>query len=440
MSIALATGYAAAQVPDLGTRKAGDDWPTFLGPHHNSTSDEKGILTQWDAHPPRIIWERKLNTGYSMPTISRGRLFLFERIGDQLTLTCMTSEGGTDLWSYAYPTKYEDMYGYNNGPRCSPIVDDDRVYIYGPLGKLTCLNVVNGKVIWQVDTFEKFNVVPNFFGVGSTPVIEGDLLIAQVGGSPPDSEPIGSGHTKGLDSGIVAFNKHTGQVVYHITDELASYSSPVTATIDGRRWCFVFTRGGLVGFEPATGKVDFQYPWRARINESVNASTPIVVNDMVFISETYGPGASLLKVKPGGYDIVWRDGPNEREHMQAHWNTPIVREGYLYGCSGRHTGNAELRCLDFKTGEVKWSQPRLTRSSLLYVDDHFICLTEYGRLLLLRVNHEKFDMAGMLALGDDDGTEKLKYPAWAAPILSHGLLYVRGADRLLCMELIPVTQ
>src|SRR5262249_12666222 len=147
----------------------------------------------------------------------------------------------------------------------------------------------------------------------------------------------------------VAFDKLTGKVKYRITDELASYASPVIATIAGRRWGFQFARGGLVGFEPRTGQVDFHYPWRARIIESVNGANPVVVGDRVFISETYGPGSSLLKVRPGGYEVLWNDADKRRDKsMQCHWSTPIYHEGYLYGCSGRHANNAELRCIELE--------------------------------------------------------------------------------------------
>src|SRR5262249_26024648 len=152
-------------------------------------------------------------------------------------------------------------------------------------GKLHCVRAEDGKLLWKVDTKSEFNVVQNFFGVGSTPVIEGDLLITQVGGSPKGTDPRIAPRTKGDRSGVVAFDKFTGNVRYRITDELASYAGPVLATIGGRRWGFVLARGGLIGFEPATGTVDLHFPWRARDFESVNASNPIVVGDQVFITE-----------------------------------------------------------------------------------------------------------------------------------------------------------
>ena len=160
----------------------------------------------------------------------------------------------------------------------------------------------------------------------------------------------------------------------------------------------------------------------------------------MFISETYGPGAALLKVKPNGVEEVWTDANKGRDEktMQCHWMTPLYHDGYLYGSSGRHKENAELRCIELATGKRMWSVPRLARTSLLLVDGHFICLSELGPLLLLKVNPRTFDLLSTQDVRDPaTKTGLLDYPCWAAPILAHGLLYVRGEGRLVCLELIP---
>ncbi len=219
-----------------------------------------------------------------MPAISRGRLFVFDQTGRTVRLTCLESETGNELWHFDYDSDYQDLYGYDNGPRCYPVVDDDRVYIYGAEGLLQCLDVRDGSIRWKVDTAKEFNVVQNFFGVGSTPAIEGDLLIAQVGGSPEDDKNTPPGQlnlVRGNGSGIVAFDKRTGDVRYKITDELASYAVPVFATIDDRRFGFVFARGGLVGFDPGSGKVDFHFPCA---RESWKASTPVIPSSLEIVS------------------------------------------------------------------------------------------------------------------------------------------------------------
>lgn len=433
--------------PDLRTRKSGDDWPAFLGPAGDSKSAEKGLIAPWPKNGPRIVWQKMLGIGYPMPAISRGRLFDFSRYGDTARLTCYNSETGALLWKFEYPTDYQDLYGYNNGPRCQPLVDDDRVYIHGVEGMLHCLRAVDGQEIWSVDTVKKFGVIQNFFGVGSVPVIEGDLLIVQVGGSPEESQLVPPGQlnrVKSNGSGVVAFDKFTGAVKYKIGDELASYSTPVLAKIGDRRWCFVFARGGLLAFEPKSGEIDFHFPWRSTILECVNAANPVVVGDQVLISETYGPGGALLNVQPKQYEVAWSDLERRRDKsLQTHWNTPVYLDRYVYASSGRHTENAELRCVEWKTGKVMWSQPGLTRCSLLYVDGHLVCQAETGDLLLLKANPEKYEVVSELSLTDTQpgpiapalvGRPLLEYPAWAAPILSHGLMYVRGKDRLVCLE------
>jgi hypothetical protein len=162
------------------------------------------------------------------------------------------------------------------------------------------------------------------------------------------------------------------------------------------------------------------------------------VGDRVLISETYGPGSALLKIKPGGCKEIWTDAAKGRnKSLQCHWNTPIHVNGYVYGCSGRHPQNAELRCVELETGKVMWSEPGQTRTSLLLVDDHFVCLAEEGTLRLLRVDPKKYAEVSVLTLKGKDGEPLLQYPCWAAPALSHGLLYVRGKDRLVCLDLIP---
>jgi outer membrane protein assembly factor BamB len=436
-----------AELPSLWTRTKGADWPQFLGPGRDSKSPETGIITDW-SNGLKVVWQVALEESYGIGSVAQGRFYQCDRVADRVRVRCLNAETGKQIWAVGYPTDYVDLYGYNGGPRCSPLVDGPRVYTFGAEGMLYCLSANDGEEIWHVNTAEQFGVIQNFFGVGSNPVIEDDLLIVMIGGSPPASQRIPPGQLDqvvGNHSCIVAFDKLTGKVRYSISDELASYSSLQLATINNRRWCFAFARGGLLGFDPANGNIDFHYPWRARSLESVNASTPVVVNDEVLVSETYGPGALMLRVKPGSADVVWSDEARRRQRsLAAHWNTPIHVDGYVYGCSGRHTYEAELRCVEWKSGKVMWSQPDLTRTSLLHVDGHFICQGEDGQLRLVKANPQRYEEVASWTPRTDDVPQPglpprqlLRPFCWAAPILSHGLLYVRGEDRLVCLELIP---
>jgi outer membrane protein assembly factor BamB len=422
----------------LPQKSGGTDWPCFLGPDHNSASKEKGIVAPWPDSGLRVVWYEKAGQGYAAPSVSGKTLFLFDRDGKDARLRALDRKTGEAFWSFKYPTNYEDDFGYSNGPRCCPVIDGDRVYLHGAEGMFHCLAVDTGKEIWKVDTMQEFNVKPNFFGVGSAPLVEEDLLIVQIGGSSPDDDDKPSG------TAIVAFDKLTGKVKYKLGDEFASYSSPVAAPIGDRRWCFVLARGGLIAFDPKTGTQDFHFPWRAPILASVNASNPVIVDDKVFISEAYGPGSALLKVKPGDYELLWSDKRKREAGMKAHWVTPVYCNGYLYGDSGYRTPDADLRCLEFATGKIMWQTDDFGHSSLLMVDGHLICLTERGELRLLKVNPEKYDEVSRMIVrepGKDGnfnpkGRRLLEYPCWAAPVLAQGLLYVRGRDYIVCLELI----
>jgi outer membrane protein assembly factor BamB len=416
------------------------DWPGFLGPKRNGKSDERGLPTEWPAKGPPIVWQAVVGTGYSAPAIAGGRLFHFARFGESARLTCFEASSGNQLWKCDYPTAFEDMFGYNNGPRATPVVDGPHVYTYGAEGVLQCVRVSDGQMVWRIDTMKDFGVVKNFFGVGSTPLVYHDSLLVCVGGSPPNSPTDvynAGGHVEPNGSAVVAFDKATGKVRWKTGDELASYSSPVLAKIANRDVVFMFARGGLMAIDPTKGEVVSHFPWRARKLESVNASTPVVVGNEIFISETYELGSALVRFTGNAFEEVWTDrGRRRNQAMALHWNTPIEHDGHLYGSSGYHAPDAELRCVEWKTGRVMWSEPGMGRSSLLLIDGSFVCLSEDGALRVLRATPQKYDEIAEWAMTAADGSPLLPYPAWAAPALSRGLLYVEGENRLVCLRLL----
>jgi outer membrane protein assembly factor BamB len=416
------------------------DWPGFLGPQRNGKSAEIGLPKTWPATGPPIVWHTWIGTGYAAPAIAGGRLFHFARFANAARLTCLDAKTGGELWKCEHPSDYDDMLGYNNGPRATPVVDGPHVYTYSAEGILQCVRVADGKPVWRRDTMLDFHIVKNFFGVGSTPLVWGDLLIVNIGGSPPDSAPdvyTANGNVRAAGSAIVAFDKATGKVRWKTGDDLASYASPVAAKIGGRDLIFMFARGGLMAIDPVKQATIAHFPWRARILESVNASSPVVKGDEVFISETYQLGSALVRFTGNAFEEVWSDRSRRRDRAMAlHWNTPIEHDGYLYGSSGYHAPEAELRCVEWKTGRVMWSQPDMGRSSLLLIEDTLVSLSEDGTLRLVRATPSRYEELATWELAAADGAPLLAYPAWAAPALANGLLYVQGADRLVCLRLI----
>ncbi|HEX4592157.1 MAG TPA: PQQ-binding-like beta-propeller repeat protein, partial [Gemmataceae bacterium] len=412
-------------VPTTSAAPRDSDWPRFLGPFGTGVSPETGIRTDWTGGL-RVVWQKPVGEGYSAPVTADGRLFHFDRHGNQARLTAFDAGSAAELWRFEYATEYVDKYGYDGGPRACPVVDGDRVYTYGPEGTLHCVGVADGKPRWKADTQSTYNVVQNYFGVSGVPVVEGDLLIVPVGGSPSGPEPDDFRDLKGNGTGLVAFDKLTGKERYRTTDELASYTSPVVADVNGRRLGLYWSRHRLVAFEPATGRIAFQFAWRSKQLESVNAANPVVVDDKILLTECYGHGSVLLKVTPAAPEVLWQDDPNSRQkRLECHWNTPIHLDGFIYGSSGRHMETAELRCVELATGDVKWRQPDLGRASLLLVDGHLVVFTEFGLLLLVKPDPTRYVEIARFDLGRH-GRRLLHRSGWAAPVLSHGRLYLRG--------------
>ena len=444
MAQPLLTGIAEAQVRQgtppkpLPAGAVTHDWPSFLGPTHNGVSTETKLSRTL---PPPLVWEFPKGTSYSSPAIAGDRLLFIHRLGNEEIVECMDASTGASRWQFKYGTAFEDRYGYNNGPRSSPVIDGARVYTLGAEGKLHCLELASGKVLWRRDLTAEYKVPQDFFGTSGTPLVEGRLLIINVGapGGPC----------------VVALDTSTGKEVWRAGNAWGpSYASPVPAVVHGKRRVFVFAggesmppAGGLMSIDPASGKVDFSFPWRSRSYESVNASCPVVFDSKVFISASYRTGGALVQINPDfTHKVLWTT-----QEFGLHFSTPIYRDGYLYGFDGRNEPDASLACLEAATGKIVWrevpewpetlggrSQTLSTfRGSLLAVDGNYLCLGELGHLLWLDLTPKGYRALSRAWLFQ-------ARESWTLPVLSRGLLYVvqntreigRGnGPRLLCYDL-----
>lgn len=462
----------AMRLPAAEPASKGQDWPRFLGPHGTGVSDETDVLKTWPEGGPKLLWAKRVGTGYSAPSVRGERLVIHHRIDDEELIECRNRLTGEVMWTQKYPTSYEDPYGYNNGPRCTPLLTEDRCYTYGAEGKLTCVDLKTGDKIWQRDVKQDFKLPDWFFGIGCTPILEGNVLIALVGGQP--------------NSGVVGFDAKTGKTLWESvgketwdgvnqnawgpkgepediyewtgTEQIVSYSSPIAATIHGKRHVLCFLRHGLVSLDPQDGSEHFKYWFRSRAYESVNAARPIVLGNKIFLSAAYKVGSVLLEVQPDSKSVkeIWRDNRN----LLTHWSTPIAVDGYVYGFSGRHEREGELRCIDLKTGNVEWSTtgfegdlselnqdpstgvikdkkgnvvpwPFFGRGSHIQIGDRFLLLGERGTLALAKINPKKYEELGRCSYS------QIRHPAWTAPILSRGLIYLRDEDALICLDVRP---
>ena len=436
---------------DLSTR-AGEDWGTFLGPAGTGASSLVGIASPWGAPGPRVVWHAAMGEGYCAPAVAGGRAFLFDRVENRLRLRAVEAETGRPLWEAGRDVVYTDSFGYDGGPRAQPVVSGDRLLTSGPDGKLECRAIVDGSLLWEVDTSATYHVIQNFFGVGTAPLVVGPqaggaeertLVVVQVGGSRGGASPAAPERldlVKGLDSGLVAFDLDTGAEVWRATNQLASYSVPVLATIGGRPLILAWMRDDLVAVEPATGKLLDRFRWRSDELFSVVAASPVVSGDQILLSECYGPGSVLLEVEKESFRELRRDRPGARprQALKTHWNTPVLQDGYVYGSSGRNAGDAQLVCVNWNTGVVGWSEGGLGRASTTLVDGHLLVLGEYGDLVLARATAEKYDeLSRVRPVDAASGRELLVAPCWAAPVIARGLLFVRGNGRVVCLDLLP---
>ena len=276
---------------------AAEDWPQFLGPERNGVYRGPALADMWGAQGPQVVWRKSIGQGFSGPVVVQGRLILFHRIGNQEVVDAIDARTGASQWRYAYATSYRDDFGFDEGPRAVPVVASGIVYTFGAEGQLHAIDLEKGTRVWSVDAMQRFHVPKGFFGAAGSPLVEDGRVLANIGGQ---------------QAGIVAFEAKTGRVLWTATDEGASYSSAAGATIAGRRHAIFLTRAGLLGLDPATGQVQFERPWRARMAASVNVATPIVVGDLMFVSAEYGPGAAVFRLEGSALKEIGRASCRER--------------------------------------------------------------------------------------------------------------------------------
>jgi outer membrane protein assembly factor BamB len=383
------------------------DWPQFLGPQRNGVY--VGPLNEkWPASGPPVVWRKRIGAGLAGPVVVQNRLVLFHRLENQEIVDALDARTGIALWRHAYQTAYRDDFGFDEGPRAVPVVSDGIAYTFGAEGRLHALELATGRPLWNVDTMRQFDVAKGFFGAAGSPIVEGGKVIANIGGK---------------NAGIVAFDAKSGKVLWTATSDAASYSSGIAATISGKRYAIFLTREGLVGLDPANGQVRFQRPWRARQAASVNAATPIVVGNSIFLSAEYGPGAGVLQFDGARLVEVWLSD----EVLSNHYATSVYHEGRLFGFHGRQEFGPVFRAVQMDSGKVLWSTDRFGAGSVTLAGNRLLIARETGELTLAAASPAAFQPIA---------TAQILPPTIRAyPAFSDGLLFLRNDDTLVCLDL-----
>lgn len=384
------------------------DWPQILGPDRNGQSGETNLAGSWPNEGPRVVWKANVGQGWSGPVVVSNRLYAFHRSGDDETLDCLNATNGRPIWQARYPSEYRDDFGFDEGPRATPASNGRLVVTLGANGMLGAWDSMSGTNLWRVDTRMKFEAGKGFFGVACSPLIEGGRVIVNVGGK---------------DAGIVAFGEADGKVLWKATSEEASYSSPVGATMAGKRRVFVLARRSLIALEPENGRVLWQHPFQPSVSASVSAATPLVVGDRIFISASYGAGGALLRYGETAPVVLWA----KEEVLSNHYSTSVHHAGFLFGFDGRQEQRCHLRCVELATGAVRWSEEHFGAGNVLVAGNRLLLITERGELILAPASPDTFKpLARAQILGSD---------CRAIPALANGLLYARDKRQLVCVDL-----
>src|SRR5262245_3424041 len=383
------------------------DWPQHLGPERNGHSSETGLLRTWK-DGPTVLWTKDVGHGWAGPVVAGDRLILFHRVGDDEMVECFEPATGKPTWKSAYRTRYEDDFRFDDGPRATPLIAGKKIYTFGADGDLRAWDLETGQGLWNRNVNRDYKVPKAFFGAATSPLLAGGKLLLNVG-------------VKG--AGVAAFDAESGKEIWKASDDAVSYSSPVLAKLGGEELAVFFTREGLLAVTPAKGEVRYKYPWRSRAHASVNAATPIVSGDRVYISSSYNTGAVVLEVKGGKLEEVWQSD----DVLSNHYNTPVLVKDYLYGIDGRQEGGqARLRCVEWKTGKVRWSKDAFGCAALIHADGLLIASPENGDIVLIEPSADEYKELARVHM--------LDAPVRALPALSGGRLFVRDGKKLVALQ------
>jgi outer membrane protein assembly factor BamB len=384
------------------------DWPQILGPDRNGIARGEALADRWPEQGPKVPWERPVGEGLAGPAVVGDRLVLWHRIGDSERAEALDAHTGKSIWRTDFPTDYRGGIAPDNGSRCVPLIHEEHVYLHGATGDVHCVAWATGKVVWSTPARKDFQSPEGYFGAGSTPIVEDGKLILNVGGRD--------------ESGLVAFDLQTGKTLWTAFDDRASYSSPTAATIAGLRHLIFVTRLNCVSVDPANGKMRFQFPFGKR-GATVNAATPLVFDDHLFLTASYGIGAVYAKLSANKAEMIWQSD----DVMSSQFSTPIYKNGFLYGVDGREDlGIARFRCVDARTGNVIWTREGFGMAALISAGDKLLILKTSGELVLAKVSPDGFDPLATV--------QAFKTKSMALPALANGRLFARDTQTLKCFQ------
>lgn len=392
------------------------DWPQWRGPDRNGHA---GSAVSLQSLPKELqpLWKVAVGGGHSAPVVAGNKVVYLDENGTHEVAHVLDAATGKELWKVDYADRFQDEWGA--GPRATPIIDGDRLYVQSCNGEFRCLSLANGKTIWQTSFEKDFGVkflgnkanegTATRRGNNGSGVIDGSRVIVPVGG------------TKGAS--LVCFDKLTGKVLWQSGDDEAAYSSFMMATLGGVRQVLAFTAEAVLGADVESGKILWRVPLKT--NAKRHAASPVVAGNQIIVnSHTFGLLAIRVEKDSGGFKATeaWTN-----KDLKINLATPVLADGHLY-CQG---ANKDYVCVDATTGALKWSQAgfglgRKDYASTIVLGKNLLALTEDGTLLLLAASAEKYTELGRIQVCGN---------TWSHPAFANGKLYVRDARSLQCLDL-----
>ena len=419
---------ALAAAVTLTSAAIAADWPNFRGPNHDGTTSE--AVTP-PAGQPKVLWKVPVGHGLGTFAVAGDRAYTMAGTGtmDEAQGRLVSGRGkrggaeaclaldaktGNRIWATPISETIFERQG-DDGPRSTPAVDGDRVYVTGTFLGVACLNAADGKMVWSHDLGKEYGGqvatggISNW-GYAASPVVDGNLVHV-AGGGP--------GKT------FLAFNKADGQLAWSTGDEKITHASPTLAEIHGVKQIIYFVQSGLVSLDVASGKELWKFPFKFSVS---TASTPVVAGDLVYCSAGYGVGAAVAKIEKDGDQFkatqLWR----KEGDLMNHWMSVAHKDGHLYGLFGfRATGNAPLQCVELATGNVKWSQPGFGQGGSILAGEYVIVQGDRGQIAIVKATPEKYEEVSSF--------QPLTGKAWNAAVLANGRLYARTTKEAVCIDL-----
>lgn len=391
----------------------GPDWPQYRGPNRDGIASATNFNTDWEAKKPTVVWKVPVAGKYGSVAVADGRAYVQGREGGNEKLVCLNAGDGKVLWSDDYPADYAPLKGgYAEGPRATPTIHDGRAYTIGAVGKLRCVKL-NGdakpQLLWEHDLLTDYDVDMGkmSWGFACSPLVEGDLVIVQQGGR------------KGA---VAAFDRVSGEERWAVGGNLGGYSSPVAGTFDGVRQVVAVTGDSVLGIGVPDGKKLWEHPWK---NEPfrVNAASPVVVGDAVFVSSEYEKGCTLLRIDRGGATpLFFQPG---KSGLKTKHSTAVHRDKFVYGANG-----TRLACMNLREGKLvgDWDAPTgIDTPTVTLVGDKLLVQSMSGGLFLIAADPTECQVIGQAKglLGKE---------CWATPTVLDGRIYTRDGANVVCID------